>query len=366
MKITLPHMGNVYLAAKALFLDLGIECIIPEFSNKEALEIGSKYAPEEICLPYKIMLGSIILGFKAGADTAIITGSCGPCRYGEYCELFRNTFKKLGYNINLIVVDYPKDIGLKELMNRISNISVASSKKKSEKITAVYNAIKVIKLIDYIEIKARKLAGYEMEKGIFKKFLYECKRSAFNCESAADMLRVLHEYKIKLGKIPIDKNKEPLSIAIIGEIYTILEPFANLYIEDKLMDLGVSVKKGITPSWWVKDAMLTPFKLNSLHIRLASRQYLSEYIGGHARECIGEAVIASEEGLDGVIQILPLGCMPEIVAKAILPQIAKDRNFPIMSLVVDEMTGEAGYSTRIEAFIDLIDRRREQNVLYRG
>ncbi len=34
-----------------------------------------------------------------------------------------------------------------------------------------------------------------------------------------------------------------------------------------------------------------------------------------------------------------------------------------MSLVVDEMTGEAGYSTRIEAFIDLLERR-EDNVLY--
>lgn len=366
MKITLPHMGNVYLAAKALFLDLGIEFIIPEFSNKQALELGSKYAPEDICLPYKIMLGSIILSYKAGADTAIITGSCGPCRYGEYCELFKNTFKKLGYNIKLIVIDYPKDIGFKELINRISNISMASSKKKNEKITAVYNALKVIKLIDYIEMRARNLAGYEIEKGTFKKFLYECKRETFNCESATEMIRVLHEYNAKLDKIPIDKNKEPMTIAIIGEIYTILEPFANLYIEDKLMDLGVSVKKQITPSWWVKNAMLSPFKLNSLHIRLASRQYLSEYIGGHARECIGEAVMASEEGIDGVIQILPLGCMPEIVAKAILPKISRDRNFPIMSLVVDEMTGEAGYSTRIEAFIDLIERRREQNVLYRG
>ncbi|MCW6108815.1 2-hydroxyglutaryl-CoA dehydratase, partial [Clostridium sporogenes] len=42
---------------------------------------------------------------------------------------------------------------------------------------------------------------------------------------------------------------------------------------------------------------------------------------------------------------------------------SKNENFPIMSLVVDEMTGEAGYSTRIEAFIDLLERRHD-NVLY--
>ena len=33
-----------------------------------------------------------------------------------------------------------------------------------------------------------------------------------------------------------------------------------------------------------------------------------------------------------------------------------------MSLVVDEMTGEAGLVTRIEAFIDLLERKRD-NVL---
>lgn len=58
-----------------------------------------------------------------------------------------------------------------------------------------------------------------------------------------------------------------------------------------------------------------------------------------------------------------MGCMPEIVSKSILPTISKDRNFPILTLIVDEMTGEAGYITRIEAFLDLLERRKK-NVLY--
>lgn len=366
MKITIPHLGNADLAAKTLFNDLDIEYIMPEFSNKDALELGAKYAPEDICLPYKIMLGNIILGFKAGADTALITGSCGPCRYGEYCELFKNTFKRLGYDVKLIVVDYPKDIGVKELFGRIGEISNASNKTLEEKLHAVYNALKVVKLIDYIETRARYLAGYELKKGEFKKLIYNCKDSAYKCKSGNEMIKTLNEYKRKLEHIKVDMNKKPISIAIIGEIYTILEPFANLYVEDKLIDFGVSVKKGITPSWWIKDAMLTPFKANSIEIRLSSKKYLPYYIGGHGRECIGEALIAKRQGLDGAIQIFPLGCMPEIVAKAILPKISKDKDFPIMSLVVDEMTGEAGFSTRIEAFLDLLERRKEQDVLYRS
>ena len=103
--------------------------------------------------------------------------------------------------------------------------------------------------------------------------------------------------------------------------------------------------------------------MNSLNIKSLSQKYLSMEIGGHAKECIGEAVLSCNEGFDGAIQIFPLGCMPEIVSKSILPSISRDNNFPVMSLVVDDMTGEAGYITRVEAFIDLLERRRE-NVLY--
>ena len=50
--------------------------------------------------------------------------------------------------------------------------------------------------------------------------------------------------------------------------------------------------------------------------------------------------------------------MPEIVAKSILSTVSRDLNFPIMTLILDEMTGEAGFMTRLEAFVDLLQRRR--------
>ena len=95
MLITVPHMGNVYLAAKALFDGIKVPYIIPDFNNKKSLEIGSLYSPEEICLPFKLMMGNYIQCIEKGADTIMITGSCGPCRYGEYCELQMNILKQL-------------------------------------------------------------------------------------------------------------------------------------------------------------------------------------------------------------------------------------------------------------------------------
>lgn len=364
MKVTFPHMGNIYFAAKTLFGDLGLDYVIPPITNKASLELGALHSAEELCLPFKIMIGNYIQAIEKGADTIIITGSCGPCRLGEYCELQIDLMKRLGYNLDFIVIDSPTDIGVKELLSRFGKVSSHSSLSKKDKIAAFLRAIKVMNLIDEIEAKARHLAGFEINKGECKKILNECKKEAIKCDSGKSMIALLNSYKSKLENIKYDKNKNPIKIAIIGEIYTVIEPFSNLYIEDKLMDYGVSTHRTLSPSWWLKNLVLYSVNLNQIDIKRKSKDYLPLAIGGHARECIGEAVLAHEEGFDGAIQIFPMGCMPEIVSKAILPKVSKDKDFPILTLVVDEMTGEAGYVTRIEAFIDLLERRKD-NVLSR-
>ncbi|MBP2031808.1 putative nucleotide-binding protein (sugar kinase/HSP70/actin superfamily) [Clostridium algifaecis] len=363
MKITFPNLGNTCLAAKAVFDGLGIDYVLPPKSNKNILEAGCLYSPEEICLPFKIMIGSYIESIKKGADTILLVGSCGPCRFGEYCELQMNILKNLGYNLKFIVLDSPKDIGMKEFIRRLSEINNESHISAYKKLKALSYGLKIINLIDAIEKKAEFLSGYEINKGQCKNILNQCKASALKSTTPFEMLSILKGYKNKLNNVPVDKNKNPLKIAIIGEIYTIIEPFSNLFIESKLIDYGVSVNRYITPSWWVKDTILSIVRLNSPIIRKCSKKYLPLYIGGHARECIGNAVLAKKKGFDGAIQIFPMGCMPEIVSKSILPTISKEEDFPILTLVVDELTGEDGYITRIEAFLDLLERRKN-NVLY--
>ena len=359
MKITIPHMGNVYIAVKILFDGLGIDYVIPPLNNKEALSLGSKYSPDEMCLPFKLMIGNYIAGIKNGADTILLVGSCGPCRFGEYSELQVKILEHLKINADFIVLDAVKSIGLGELFRRIKIIGSESSKKFTEKLNAVIRAYNAMCILDDIESRAHYMAGYEKNKGECKKLLNSCKEEVFACDDPDKALKLLKNYKKRLDSVPADNSKNPLKVAIIGEIYTVIEPFTNLFIEDVLMDMAVSTKRNLTPSWWLKDMLLKIIKLNSRELLKASNEYLPLYIGGHARECVGEAVLASKERFDGAIQIFPVGCMPEIVSKAILPTISRDKKLPILSLIVDEMTGEAGYMTRIEAFIDLLERRRE-------
>lgn len=359
MKITIPHFGNTHIAAKVLFEGLGIDYVIPPLSSYRALEAGDIISPDEICLPFKIMLGNVLQGIEAGADTVILPGSCGPCRFGEYGELQIQILEKRGYDIDFIVLEKPSEIGVQELLNRISHISSASKKNKGMKIKALLDAYYILKEIDNIESKCRYLSGYEKNNGDFKRILYHFQLETMELKRPVDILNCIKKYNRSIADIAIDSNKNPIKISIIGEIYTVTEAFSNYYLENKLMDYGVSVKRSLSPSWWVKNMLLTPIKLNSIKINRAAKEYIPLGIGGHAVECIGEALITSKIGFDGAIQVFPLGCMPEIVSKAVLKQISEDKELPVLNLVVDGLSSEAGIITRLEAFIDMLERRKK-------
>lgn len=363
MVITVPRMGNICIAAKALFDELKIPYIMPEKNNKDTLRTGSYVSPEEICLPFKLMMGNYLECIKKGADTILITGSCGPCRFGEYCELQKNILKKLGTDIQMIVIDSPSSIGIEELRRRIKLISSESSINSASKLIAIRKALTVLSLADRITAKAHYIAGYEKNHGETKKLLEYLYTKIFLLPSADKTIRALRYLEKSLDKIDIDNEKRPLKIALIGEIYSMIEPYSNLFIEEKMMDYGISTERLITPSWWMKDLLLKPLKLNSPSVRKYSKKYLPEGVGGHARESIAHAVLSGKEGFDGVIQIYPLGCMPEIITRSILPVIQKENGLPIMSLIMDDITGEAGYVTRIEAFIDMLQVKKRKEVL---
>ena len=42
----------------------------------------------------------------------------------------------------------------------------------------------------------------------------------------------------------------------------------------------------------------------------------------------------------------------------IFPKMREDTNLPILTLIMDEQTGRAGYNTRLEAFVDLMRRKK--------
>ena len=95
------------------------------------------------------------------------------------------------------------------------------------------------------------------------------------------------------------------------------------------------------------------------HIDRAAKPYLRWDISGEGWVTIGQTVICAQNGYDGLVETLPFTCMPEIVALNILPRVSREHNIPVLSFIFDEQSGRAGMKTRLEAFVDLLRRRRE-------
>jgi predicted nucleotide-binding protein (sugar kinase/HSP70/actin superfamily) len=115
-------------------------------------------------------------------------------------------------------------------------------------------------------------------------------------------------------------------------------------------------------SRWITDYFIRkmlPVKLkNEAHE--AGMEYIrTDDIGGHGIHTVGWSVLSAKNGLDGVIHLYPFTCMPEIVAQCTFSEVQDIYGIPIMTLILDELTGEAGFNTRLEAFVDMLKLRRE-------
>ncbi|HYH01817.1 MAG TPA: hypothetical protein VEC37_01845 [Bacillota bacterium] len=84
LKVTFPHMGNLYISFKSLLYELGVEPVAAPFTSQRTIVLGTKIAPEFACLPFKINLRNYIEAIEAGAECIFMVEGSGPCRFGYY------------------------------------------------------------------------------------------------------------------------------------------------------------------------------------------------------------------------------------------------------------------------------------------
>jgi predicted nucleotide-binding protein (sugar kinase/HSP70/actin superfamily) len=162
-----------------------------------------------------------------------------------------------------------------------------------------------------------------------------------------------------MRSLPVDPDRRPLRVGLVGEIYVVLEPAVNLNIERHLGELGAEVHRSIFLTGYTRGNAVRSG--GDRDIKRLARPYLPLVIGGHGQETIGHTLAYSREGLDGVVQLAPFSCIPEIVARGLLPRVSEDCGLPVLSFFLDEQTGEAGMQTRLEAFVDLLARKRTRS-----
>jgi predicted nucleotide-binding protein (sugar kinase/HSP70/actin superfamily) len=357
MKITYPHMGPLNIALKTMFSGIGVDIIEPPPITNRTLSLGVKYSPEFACLPLKINLGNFIETLEKGADTIIMLGGVGPCRFGYYGEVQREILKDLGFDFKMIIVEPPHgrlaDF-LKELSEEFPGIGWQPALK------SLIFAIQKIFAADKLEKQLLNYRAHENERGLVTKIYDEYTKLLDESQNKKELDEVLHEGILKMKRNANRINDIQIKVAVVGEIYLLLEAFSNMNICKALNELGVEVTKTEYLSDYLKNSA---FKLpQKLEFKKNAKGYLERDIGGHGLNTVANTVKYAKKDYDGIIQVFPFTCTPEIVAQGIIAKIGRDMNIPVMSLSYDENTGQAGYQTRLEAFVDLLARKKMKKI----
>jgi len=153
----------------------------------------------------------------------------------------------------------------------------------------------------------------------------------------------------------MDETKKPAhvataraTIALIGHPYLLYDEYVNHRLVHRLEQAGCRV---------VTSEMLAPSALSSAVTRLVGKPYWTyeDEIVGAGEHYLGNKV-------DGVIGITAFGCGPDsLMMDMVRRQAARLKSVPFMSLTLEEHTAEAGLVTRLEAFTDMLHRRKKES-----
>ena len=344
--ITFPHIGNYYIPISYLLKKITrCKIIIPPPITKKTIELGAKYSPDYVCVPFKYNLGNFIESLEKGANIILQAG--GGCRYGYYAELQEQILKDLNYNFEFI--DFIED-------NHISIIKVYKFAKKLNKklniINYLYyltNTILMVIIMDKLGIYMREYIGFATVPNSFETIEQKLFKELKEKITKLKLLIIYLKYKHKYKKCPIIIPKNPLKVGIVGELYSIMEPFSSCYIEKKLAKKGVQVKRFTTITY-----LLLQKKYKLKQYLKKGKKYLKYHLGADGTESVVLTQELAKKGYDGIIHIKSFGCTPEINAMPIIAKVSKDYNIPVIYFSFDSQDNTVGVDTRLEAFYDMI------------
>lgn len=349
--ISFPHLGIYHVPIEILLKFVFPDHIVmpaPKITKK-TLELGSKYSPDFVCVPFKYNLGNFIEALQAGANVLIQAG--GGCRYGYYAEIQELILKDLGYEFEFIKL-MGSDLRPLNMYKNCRRIGTPLS--FGHFLYYLLLVIRMVRIIDDLEFYIRENIGFEAEKGSFETLHAAFLNALKKVKTFRQLEKVRKAYTKKFQALKVNKPDNCLKVGIVGELYTLMEPFANFFIEKELALNNIQVSRFITVTFLLFQKRRVKKK-----VLKAAGKYLKYHIGADGTDSVERTKTLAEQGYDGIIHIKPFGCMPEVNAMPMLQNISKDYRIPVLYFSFDAQTSEVGVKTRLEAFCDLLMMKKE-------
>lgn len=350
--ISFPHLGN-YSTAFAYFFKhvTNLEIMIAPNITKKTIELGSKYSPDFVCLPFKYNLGNFIEALENGAT--ILAQAGGGCRYGCYGEVQKQILKDLGYSFDFVSFLDNAKLNIFTIYKAIKKLNPKIHFLKF--FYYLLNTILMIYFIDKIENYIRLNIGFEVVKNSFKNLEKRMLKDFSKSKGIINLTYKYIKYKKLFKKLKINKPNNCLKIGIIGELYTSMEQFSSYFIEESLAKYNIEVKRFTNLTYLlIKKKFATKKMLKNVS------KYATYELGADGLDNIARAKYLIDNNYDGIIHIKPFGCTPEIGAMPIIDKVCKEANKPIIYFSFDSQTSDEGIKTRLEALVDMLNERKKK------
>ncbi len=307
------------------FSGLGIEIVLSDVTTKQTMSRGSSVVVPETCLPVKVYVGHILNLLDKGIDKIFVPSiqSIAPKIYN--CSKLR---------------------GLPDLIRNVVKRKftlIEATLDKSEKNCGLYDFLKEIAgqfgITDFEKIKAASKQAWK----VYNNFHIMTKSGVPYKQALKSAIE---------NKVVIAENQKtyPINVALIAHGYNLYDERVSMKIFEKLekLDSKVYTALNLTPEQ-MKEG------LNAMNTRL---YWANEYeISGAAAHYI------QDRNIDGIITINAFGCGPDSLMLERIARFARKYNKPILHLSIDEQTGEAGFVTRLEAFVDMLYRKKRSSII---
>lgn len=328
MKVGIPQAllyYKYYPLWETFLTELGATPVLSEPTNRQILNKGVKNAPSEICLPVKVFFGHA-LDLKDKVDAVFIPRIVSV----EGCSF-----------------TCPKFLGLPDMIRNLENaprVITATfnlKKKKREFYKAVYevgknfsfNPLKIYRAFKRGLAALRTFESGQLEGKMPANLLGDIKSDGSNS-------KIVKRSMARGGQ----SAGLPIKLGVVGHPYNIYDSYVSLNLLERLRKQGVEVET---------LEMISPEEVSCQASKLPK-----EIFWTYEKEVVGAVLHwLKNKNVDGIIYLLSFACGPDSLIQVVVEdQARKNQSIPLMSLVIDEHSAEAGMLTRLEAFLDMIKR----------
>ncbi len=275
-------------------------------TDREKLESGIKNCADDACLPVKVFCGHVH-SLKDKCD-AVAIPRIMSCEYGESLCPKINGLPELAsggaraaFTEKLDLSDERKLV--RSLKRECIRLGIAKGYDRT-------SAVRLRRLTDFF------IKGGEVERA---------------CHAGIEAWRASGEPRY----CETDRKK---TVFLAGHSYIVADDFINMNLIEKLhgMDIGVITEGAVARVYkeiYAKRLLKKPFWRNMISIYGAA------------------AYLEDRDLIDGIICLSSFSCGTDSVTAEM---IRVRTGLPVLSLKLDEHTGEAGFDTRLEAFGEVL------------